>query len=616
MKISSVVKRIEDGGIKDAAIYYTRRAIEKKNRKPEPEPVIPTEEEIFKILLLTNRDSDNVGDQVIEACDISLISTVMTNLGISKEYFRINSRAAAIISQKYLATRDESLLKTAHKLIQESDIIIFGGAPVFNYRYQNFYERTAVTLEIAQKYNKPVIFSAVGVDGYDEESGKCQRLKKTLNFDCVKQITTRDNFDSLQRFIDNKNILIKKVSDPAVFASNVFENFVQWSSAGEDKKIGIFILRSNGFVDNGFNFSRDDAAAFWKDLVCEIKSKGYDYEILTSGHFGDEAFLDYLIKNCGMDAEKCIFNINYPEKLVQKISTYDAVISCRLHPSIISYSLDVPSFGIVWNSKVNYFYESIGHGDRVINVKGINPKDVLERVERAISEGVNKEQEYLVSIYNSLFYGIKNILCPEKDEIMPYRYDELLENMVIFKGTSEREKEEKLKRKFRRTYGKYNELFDKNLQNRKIANELQAEYKGFKIIYNGGTQLTKLSWNYDESLGKIQKLETGSVEYCLDEMGVNNGKTRLLKNGFVYPGHTFIGWRMRIKGDEKWYWYLEDKTYKLRMDYEKGKDKDYYLLKNEETIPLFHVNNIVTVVLEAVWQTDGIDSDTNKEIRS
>ncbi len=39
-------------------------------------------EKVWKILLLTNRDSDNVGDQVIEACDISLISAVMKNLNI------------------------------------------------------------------------------------------------------------------------------------------------------------------------------------------------------------------------------------------------------------------------------------------------------------------------------------------------------------------------------------------------------------------------------------------------------------------------------------------------------------------------------------------------------
>ena len=40
------------------------------------------EDKRFNILLLTNRDSDNTGDQVIEACDISLIKTALYNLKI------------------------------------------------------------------------------------------------------------------------------------------------------------------------------------------------------------------------------------------------------------------------------------------------------------------------------------------------------------------------------------------------------------------------------------------------------------------------------------------------------------------------------------------------------
>lgn len=611
MKISSVIKRIEDEGIYDASVHYAKKILELKDKKePEQEIVLPSEEEICKILLLTNRDSDNVGDQVIEACDISLISTVMANLNITKEYFRINSRAASIVSQKYLATKDETLLKTADNLIKESDIVIFGGAPVFNYRYQNFYERTAVTLEIAQKYNKPVIFSAIGVDGYDEDSGKCQRLKRTLNLDCVKQITTRDNYESLKKFVESDQIIIGKVSDPAVFTTTVFENFVAWNNVGKKKKVGIFILRSNGFVDNGINFTRDDAADFWEALACELENKGYDYELLTSGHFGDEAFLDYLIKNRNINADKCVFNMNYPERLVQKISTFDAVISCRLHPSIISYSLDVPAFGLVWNSKVNYFYESIGHKDRILYAKDLDPKNVVEKIEQAISEGVNKDEKYLTSVYDTLFYSIKRQVCPD-EETAPYSYEELLDKIVPFKGTSKKERDEKLKRKFRRTYGKYNEIFDKNVQNKREINQLKAE-KGYVVIYNGGIKSDRLRWDYDETLGRIDRLSTGSIEYRLSKETLNDGNSKLVKNGFALPGCTFIGWRMRIKDNDQWYWYLEDKSFKLQMDYDKEHDKGYYLFKDEEFIPCFKDKCVTTVVMEAVWAADGPDAFDNK----
>lgn len=57
-----------------------------------------------------------------------------------------------------MKTRDPLLLQNAKDAISQADLIVFGGAPVFNYLYQTFYERTALTLEIAQQFNKPVIF--------------------------------------------------------------------------------------------------------------------------------------------------------------------------------------------------------------------------------------------------------------------------------------------------------------------------------------------------------------------------------------------------------------------------------------------------------------------------
>ena len=56
--------------------------------------------EKFTILLLTNRDSDNVGDQVIEASDIGLLHALMKNLGIDKSAYQINSRSASIVDRK------------------------------------------------------------------------------------------------------------------------------------------------------------------------------------------------------------------------------------------------------------------------------------------------------------------------------------------------------------------------------------------------------------------------------------------------------------------------------------------------------------------------------------
>ncbi len=557
-------------------------------------------EKVWKILLLTNRDSDNVGDQVIEACDISLISAVMKNLNIEDDRYMISSQVAGIVSKRYLETRSERLYKKAEAIIKDSDIIIFGGAPMFNYGYQIFYERTAVTLEIAEKHHKPVLFSAIGVEGYDEENEKCQRLKKTLNFDCVKQITTRDDFDSLKKFIVNENVVIDKVSDPAVFASSVFRKYIDADAKKPKKKLGVFILRSNGFTDNKIDFSRDEAAALWKGLSKKLKRSGYDYEFITSGHFGDEAFLDNLIRSYGINVKKCVFNINSPERLIQKIASYDVVISCRLHPSIISFALDVPSLGIIWNSKVKYFYDSIGYENRVIDIKEISAEGIVEKAAQILehNEGVEKDRDYLMSVYNTLFYGIRGIVCMSEagadeagiKDLKPYEYKELLENIPPYKGTTPEEYDEKLQRKFRRAYGKYNELFEKNQKGAK-----------FTLIYNGGTKSEKLTWNFDEVNGEVKKLDTGSVEYELKKPVLNNGKTGLVKNGFCYPGAVFAGWQMRARENDKWYWYLEDGSFKPVDSYDKNKDKPKCILKDSSVIPYIPEMEIDVVVLEGVW---------------
>jgi hypothetical protein len=134
----------------------------------------------IRVLLLTNRDSDNVGDQLIEASAISLVKGVMKNLGVAADGYAISSRAAGIVPKAYLASRDPSLLEDARKAIANADILLFGGAPLFNYTYQQFYLRTIITLELAEEYGVPVLFSSIGVEPFDETNAKSLALREAL----------------------------------------------------------------------------------------------------------------------------------------------------------------------------------------------------------------------------------------------------------------------------------------------------------------------------------------------------------------------------------------------------------------------------------------------------
>lgn len=426
-------------------------------------------EDCVKILLLTHRNSDNMGDQMIEACDVCLLSAVMKNLN---KNCRINSCGISVIPNEYLTSRDGAMLEEAERVIREADIVIFGGAPVFNYLYQNFYERTAIIIEIAQKHQKPVLFSAIGIESYDESDQRCQRLKKKLNYNCVKQITTRDNLEALKKYKTNEGLIIGPAADPAVFSGKIFESF---RSEKIHNKIGIFILRRNGFTDNQIPFTKEDSAELWINLIRELEKRGYDYELLTSGYCEDEAFLEWMIGKYNIDVKKCVFHMDSPEKLVAKISSYEAVVSCRLHPSIIAFSLDVPSVGIIWNPKVRGFYRSIGYEDRIFEAKGMQAEAIAGKLEQVIREGVKKSEMFLMSIYHSLFYGIAYALEMERKELTAWTFEKLLKEIPAYTEASAKRQGKRAKRKFRRIYKIYNECLDQKEALQKRVEELERE---------------------------------------------------------------------------------------------------------------------------------------------
>ncbi|MBB5830376.1 polysaccharide pyruvyl transferase family protein [Brachybacterium aquaticum] len=488
----------------------------------------------LKVLLLTNNDSDNVGDQIIEASVISLLKGVMLNLGLGTDQYTISSRAAGIISKKYMQTKDPALLADARKLISGSDLLIFGGAPLFNYAYQNFYLKTITTLELAEEYGVPVLFSSIGVEKYDVKNAKSQRLKKALQLPVVRQITTRDDLESVQRYTEETGIPVAHVADPAVFADLVFRKPKAGTPAAPEKRpavaalvshpspsallaaakqaapphlkalvkqvrrgeipspralfrpaspaaptassspsparpkapaaakppkksgrrIGLVVTRDAIFRDNGIDFTEEEQQELWLDIIERLSARGDDYKLFTTGHFSDEVFLDNLVRTRGVPAGKVSFTINSPEELIAQLSACDGVIAYRLHASITSFALSIPSVGLSWNFKVPYFYDSVGCGDRAIAPENWNAEHVLAQLDRAMREGVPKDHQELMGVYETLFEGVKGVVAPQSSRT-PFTYKELAENLPPYGGTSHKQYKEKVRRKMRRSYDSY-----------------------------------------------------------------------------------------------------------------------------------------------------------------
>lgn len=130
----------------------------------------------------------------------------------------------------------------------------------------------------------------------------------------------------------------------------------------------------------------------------------------------------------------------------------------------------------------------------------------------------------------------------------------------------------------------------------------EALWNEYTVIYNSGIKSEKLVCNYNSSTGSIKKLNSGSIEYKANLPMANDGQSNVLKNVFALPGSRFLGWKIRIKEDDKWYWYLKDGSLKRQSVYREEKDAERYIVKEGERIPEISAEHISTVVLEGVWQ--------------
>lgn len=124
----------------------------------------------------------------------------------------------------------------------------------------------------------------------------------------------------------------------------------------------------------------------------------------------------------------------------------------------------------------------------------------------------------------------------------------------------------------------------------------------YRVLYNSG-KAADFTWRYTGKDGIMKKMASGSFEYQSEqENAVNNGNTRLKKNEFCLPGYEFLGWKIRFRIDNRWFYYLDDDTVCLKSKYKKGKDVPIKIFKDEAVIPYIPVNHISVMAADAVWR--------------
>lgn len=129
------------------------------------------------------------------------------------------------------------------------------------------------------------------------------------------------------------------------------------------------------------------------------------------------------------------------------------------------------------------------------------------------------------------------------------------------------------------------------------------EKQTYQVIYNSQTKNNPCGEIYTQiKTGDLKHLESGNLEFRPEEICSNCAGQKFADNSFARRGYAPKGWKLRVRIDREWFWYLEDGSLALKETYKKDENPAVKCFKEGEDIPILPVNHISLMVAEAVWK--------------
>ncbi len=275
------------------------------------------------------------------------------------------------------------------KALKDVDAIVFAGGGFLKFRTQGLNYYVEQIIRIADKNNIPVMMNGVGIEGYSEEDIRCQKMKKMINKDCVKVITTRDDIDILRNdYIVNPNIQISRVGDPALWVSECYG--IQREES--NNVVGINVIRGRIYQAYGNHLSEMQLINFYKKLILGIEKRGWEWVLFSNGMRADNVFGKRLLAALKNKASGRMLPV-YKSigGYLEVIKEFKCVFGARLHACITAYALDVPVVGLIWNEKLQIFSEVIGKPQNFFTEEQMDVEAILDAMEKSFDDSYDKE---------------------------------------------------------------------------------------------------------------------------------------------------------------------------------------------------------------------------------
>lgn len=266
-------------------------------------------------------------------------------------------------------------------------MIAIDGAGLLEYSYNAYQESLNLITLYADEHSIPVIFNAIGRAGeFDKDDYRCQVLMEAFQRDCVRYVSARDSKDSVQECVGNR-FDVKLLADAAFCVDEAFGI----SANSRDNVIGIGLIRGDASLSYSHGFGKDGWIDLFSNIALELQRRGYEYEFFTNGAREDYEIGLQVLSKLGVGKEHLVDRPVEGKKLLNTISSYCALITCRMHSSIAAFALGIPSVILSWNKKVDKYMEIVGYPQRAVGQEDFDATIIVQRLEQALSEGISAE---------------------------------------------------------------------------------------------------------------------------------------------------------------------------------------------------------------------------------
>lgn len=335
-----------------------------------------------KVLLIGEVYSENLGDPLIYSMVASILSDYYSDCEIvpldlsgraSYEDFlpppknesvirRLNhlnfhltsaSRAYNLDFERHI--RVKSRLEELISQIR-FDLAVFAGGALFMDFFAGIIHMICKRLK---QSGVPVVFHACGMGGLTADSETL--LKSVFHMDNVVSVSLRDSFD---RFQTTFGVPYVRTYDSALLCSQRYEPAEQ-----KRPQVGVGLIDSPELQDT------------LREVIRHLERSGIKWLTFTNGAQNDYAAGKKLLHDLEIDTtSRLLPRPQTVSQLVQDITSFDCIISCRLHSQIIAASFGIVNHGIVWNEKVADFHNMMGSTQRCHTLK--SGHDFLDHLER------------------------------------------------------------------------------------------------------------------------------------------------------------------------------------------------------------------------------------------